>query len=135
MIVATPTGSRKVNSCLSGISLGTVWPYSRRPSEMKKSQVSEISCTSPSDSAIGLPISRVTSAARASLFSSTSRPIWAMARPRTGAGVEAQPGWAARAARAPSTSPSAPAGSYSMTTSSRLAGLRETMCQPYPYST
>ena len=26
MTAATPTGVRKVNSCLSGISLGTVWP-------------------------------------------------------------------------------------------------------------
>ena len=26
MIAATPTGLRKVKSCLSGISLGTVWP-------------------------------------------------------------------------------------------------------------
>ena len=25
-IAATPTGTRKVNSCLSRISLGTVWP-------------------------------------------------------------------------------------------------------------
>ena len=25
-IVATPTGTRNVKSCLSGISLGTVWP-------------------------------------------------------------------------------------------------------------
>ena len=50
MIAATPTGLRKVNSCLSGSSLGTVWPYSRRPSETKKSQVSMTSWTSPSDS-------------------------------------------------------------------------------------
>jgi len=50
-IAATPTGVRNVNSCLSGISLGTVWPYSRRPSPRKKSQVSMISCTSPRDSA------------------------------------------------------------------------------------
>ena len=26
MIAATPTGMRNVKSCLSGISLGTVWP-------------------------------------------------------------------------------------------------------------
>ena len=26
MIIAVPTGTRNVNSCLSGISLGTVWP-------------------------------------------------------------------------------------------------------------
>ena len=50
MIAATPTGLRKVKSCLSGISLGTVCPYRRRPSERKKSQVSMISCTSPSAS-------------------------------------------------------------------------------------
>jgi hypothetical protein len=50
-IAATPTGTRNVNSCLSGISLGTVWPYSRRPSPRKKLQVSMISCTSPSASA------------------------------------------------------------------------------------
>ena len=51
MIAATPTGLRNVKSCLLGISDGTVCPYSRRPSPMKKSQVSMISCTSPSDSA------------------------------------------------------------------------------------
>jgi hypothetical protein len=51
MIAATPTGIRNVNSCLSGISEGTVWPYSRRPSPTKKSHVSMTSCTSPSDSA------------------------------------------------------------------------------------
>ena len=50
MMAATPTGLRKVKSCLSGISLGTVMPYRRRPSDRKKSQVSTISCTSPSDS-------------------------------------------------------------------------------------
>ena len=45
-----PTGLRNGNSCLSGISLGTVWPYSRLPSPRKKSQVSMISWTSPSAS-------------------------------------------------------------------------------------
>ena len=50
MIAATPTGARKVNSCLSGISDGTVCPYKRRPSERKKLQVSMTSWTSPSDS-------------------------------------------------------------------------------------
>ena len=61
VITATaPTGLRNVNSCLSGISLGTVWPYSRRPSPRKKSQVSMISWTSPSASGYGFPISRVT---------------------------------------------------------------------------
>ncbi len=50
MMAATPTGMRNVKSCLSGISDGTVCPYRRRPSPMKKSQVSMISCTSPSAS-------------------------------------------------------------------------------------
>ena len=49
-----------------------------------------ISCTSPSASGYGLPISRVTSRASASLLSSTSRPMCAIARPRTGAGTSAQ---------------------------------------------
>ena len=95
VITATvPTGLRKVNSCLSGISLGTVWPYSRRPSPRKKSQVSTISRTSPSASAYGLPISAVTSRASASALSSISRPMCAIARPRTGAGTAAQLGCA-----------------------------------------
>ena len=51
MIITAPTGFRKVNNCLSGISLGMVWPYMRRPSPKKKSQVSITSCTSPSASA------------------------------------------------------------------------------------
>ena len=53
------TGTRNVKSCLSGISDGTVWPYRRRPSPRKKVQVSMTSCTSPRDSRIGFPISRV----------------------------------------------------------------------------
>ena len=133
MIVATPTGSRKVNSCLSGISLGTVWPYRRRPSEMKKSQVSEISCTSPSDSAMRL----------ADLARDEARPAppccprragrsgrWRGRGP--GPGVAAQPGWAARSGPGGLHQPVRPrAGSYSITTSSRLAGLRETMGRAY----
>src|SRR4051795_9811596 len=47
------------------------------------------SCTSPSASAYGLPISRVTSRASASLLRSASRPICWIARPRTGGGVAA----------------------------------------------
>ena len=86
MIAATPTGTRKVKSCLSGISDGTVCPYRRRPSPRKKSQVSTISWTSPSASGYGLPISWVTSRASASLLASTSRPTLAITRPRAGAG-------------------------------------------------
>ena len=123
MIPATPTGTRKVNSCLSRISLGTVWPYSRLPSPRKKSQVSTISCTSPRASAIGLPTSRVTSWASASKFASTSRPILAMTCPRTGAGVAPQAGCAAFAARKASTSCSGVASDTSATTSDRGAGL------------
>ena len=94
MIAATPMGTRNVNSCLSGISDGTVIPYSRRPSLAKNVQVSMTSCTSPSDSAYGLPISRVISRASASLFDSTRRPICCTARPRTGAGTAAHVGCA-----------------------------------------
>ena len=125
MIRATPTGLRNVNSCLSGISLGTVCPYSRRPSPRKKSQVSMTSWTSPSASAIGLPISRVMRAASDSLLASTSRPTWAMTRPRAGAGVAAQAGAAARADRNAATTSSAVARSTSATTSERSAGFRD----------
>src|SRR5437763_723803 len=119
----TPTGLRKVNSCLSGISLGTVSPYSRRPSPRKKSHVSMISRTSPSASAYGLPTSAVTSRARASAFASTIRPAWPIARPRTGAGTSAQPGCAARAFRQAVTKAVASPSSTSATTSFRRAGF------------
>ena len=118
MIAATPTGVRNVNSCLSGISDGTVCPYSRRPSPTKKSQVSMISCTSPRASAIGLPTSRVTSWESASLLASKRRPTWAITRPRAGAGTSAHSFWAARAARQASTNVEASASATSATTSS-----------------
>ena len=123
MIAATPTGVRNVNSCLSGISEGTVCPYRRRPSPMKKSQVSMISCTSPRDSAIGLPTSRVTSWERASLLVSNRRPTWAITRPRAGAGTFAHSFCAARAARQASANVAASARDTSATTSSVRAGL------------
>ena len=120
-----PTGTRNVNSCLSGISLGTVWPYSRRPSPRKKSQVSMISWTSPSASGYGLPSSRVTSRARASLLASTIRPIAATVRPRTGAGMSAHSGCACfAAAQAPAKVP-ASARVTSATTSVSRDGLGE----------
>jgi hypothetical protein len=122
---ATPTGVRNVNSCLSGISLGTVSPYRRRPSPRKKSQVSTISCTSPRASARGLPTSRVTSRASASAFSDTIRPIAAITCPRTGAGTRAQAGWAARAARQAAANPVASVTDTRATTSARSAGLTE----------
>src|SRR3954452_12448609 len=125
MMAATPTGLRKVNSCLSDISEGTVWPYSRRPSPTKKLQVSMISCTSPSDSAYGLPISRVTRRESASLFSSTSRPICWIARPRTGGGTSAHAACASRAARQAATKVEASPRSASATTSEVSAGLVE----------
>src|SRR6202008_2781013 len=45
MIAATPTGMRNVKSCLSGISEGTVWPYTRRPPPTKEWQASSIPST------------------------------------------------------------------------------------------
>ena len=123
MIAIVPTGLRNVNSCLSGISLGTVCPYRRRPSPRKKSQVSTISRTSPSASAYGLPISAVTIRARASALASISRPIWAMARPRTGAGTAAQPAWALWADSAAPRKTDASARLTSATTSPGRAGL------------
>src|SRR5690348_5329034 len=124
-IAATPTGLRKVKSCLSDISDGTVCPYSRRPSDTKKLQVSMISCTSPSDSAYGLPISRVTRRESASLLSSTRRPICWIALPRTGGGTSAQAAWASRAARQAATKVDASPRSASATTSEVSAGLVE----------
>ena len=124
MIAATPTGTRNVKSCLLGISDGTVCPYSRRPSPRKKSHVSTISCTSPSASGYGLPISRVTSRASASLLASTSRPTCAITRPRAGAGTAAHSFWAARAARAASTNVDASPSATSATTSSVRGGVR-----------
>ena len=129
---ATPTGVRNVNSCLSGISLGTVSPYSRRPSPRKKSQVSTISCTSPRASARGLPTSRVTSRASASELSDTMRPIEAMTWPRTGAGTAAHVGWAERAARHAVVKPFALASSTRATTSVRSAGFTESTVPPAP---
>ena len=130
MIAATPTGARKVKSCLSGISLGTVCPYRRRPSLWKKLQVSMTSWTSPSDSLYGLPISRVMSAARASLLSSTSRPICWMARPRTGAGTRDHLVCTSRAARHASTIVEASPSAASDRTSSSRDGFRTVMIPP-----
>ena len=129
-MAATPTGLRNVNSCLSGISLGTVWPYSRRPSPRKKLQVSTTSCTSPRDSAIGLPISRVMRRASASRLDSTSRPSCWIARPRTGAGTAAQPGWASRAVRHASSKVPASPRFASATRSSSRAGFAITVIVP-----
>ncbi len=119
----TPTGVRNVNSCLSDISLGTVCPYSRRPSEAKNVQVSMASWTSPRDSVMGLPISRVTSWLSASLLARNSSPIAWIASPRIGAGTRAHSACAARARRAAVAMASAPASSTVATTSSRWAGL------------
>ena len=53
-----------------------------------------------------------------------------IAFPRTGAGVAAQPGWAARAARQASANAPASASTASQTTSSRFAGLRDSTRVP-----
>jgi hypothetical protein len=128
--VTTPTGLRKVNSCLSGISLGTVCPYRRRPSPRKKSQVSMISWTSPRASAKGLPISRVTRRASAFLLSSMRRPMCAIARPRTGAGTSAHARCACRASLAAATTSAGSPSATSATTSSRRAGFTERSHSP-----
>ncbi len=119
----TPTGLRNVNSCLSGISDGTVCPYSRRPSPRKKSQVSMISCTSPRASAAGLPISRVTIAASRSLLAAISRPTFAITCPRTGAGMSDQARCASYDDRQASTNTAGPASSTVATRSLVFAGL------------
>jgi hypothetical protein len=72
-----------------------------------------------------LPISRVTSRESASLLSSTSRPTWAITRPRAGAGTAAHSRCAARAARQASAKVAASASATSATTSSVRAGLVE----------
>jgi hypothetical protein len=77
-----------------------------------------------------LPISRVSSRESASLLSSTSRPIRPIVLPRTGAGVAAQARCASRAVRQASTNPSASVSHASQTSSSRLAGLRDSTCVP-----
>ena len=83
------------------------------------------SCTSPRDSAIGLPISRVRSCESASRFSSTRRPSCWIARPRTGAGTAAHPGCAARAARHASTNVPASPSSASATVCGQVRGVRD----------
>src|SRR5215212_4260272 len=76
-----------------------------------------ISCTSPRDSEYGLPISRVTRRASASLLFSTMRPIFFITCDRTGAGTSAHSRCALRAARHASTNVSASPSSTSATTS------------------
>src|SRR5215218_2398527 len=89
-----------------------------------------ISCTSPSASGYGLPISRVTSRASASLLASNSRPTSAITRPRAGAGTDAHAVCAVRAARHASSKPWASVSRISATTSDRLAGLVDSRRPP-----
>src|SRR3954447_10101224 len=91
-----------------------------------------ISWTSPSDSVYGLPISRVTRRASASLLSSTRRPICWIARPRIGAGTSAHSRCAARAASHAATKVDASPSRTSATTSSVFAGLVEVAVPPGP---
>ena len=80
--------------------------------------------------AYGLPISRVTSRDSASLLSSTSRPMFLITPPRTGAGTRAHSRCARRAARQAAAKPSASASRTLATTSSRCAGLRDSTRRP-----
>src|SRR5215203_1297436 len=89
-----------------------------------------ISCTSPRDSTYGLPISRVTRRASASLLFSTMRPIFFITCDRTGAGTSAHSRCAPRAARHASTNVSASPSNTSATVSEARAGFTEVMCPP-----
>src|SRR3954452_9547625 len=91
-----------------------------------------ISCTSRGAAGSGLPISRVTRRASASLLSSTSRPICWIARPRIGAGTCAHSRWASRAASQAATNVLASPSRTSATTSSVFAGFLEVSDPPGP---
>src|ERR1700691_920741 len=56
--------------------------------------------------------------------------MWAMARPRTGAGTSAQPGWTARAARAAAANVPASPSAISATVSLVRAGFAEVIRPP-----
>src|SRR5215203_4915672 len=89
-----------------------------------------ISCTSPRDSAYGLPISRVTSRASASLLFSTTRPIFFITWERIGAGTDAHSRCASRAAVHASTNVPASPSDTSATVSDVRAGFVEVMRPP-----
>ncbi len=87
MTPTTPSGCQVSISRWPGRSEAMVLPYSWRDSPTAKSQMSIISCTSPSASEVIFPASMVTSAARSALCSTSSSPSRATRAPRTGAGV------------------------------------------------
>src|SRR5215207_7376821 len=89
-----------------------------------------ISCTSPSDSAYGLPISRVMRRASAPLLFSTRRPIFFMTWERIGADTAAHSFCASRAARLAATKVPASPSRTSATVSSVRAGLTEPKLPP-----
>src|SRR5215213_5060670 len=89
-----------------------------------------ISCTSPRDSTYGLPISRVTRRASASLLFSTMRPIFFITCDRMGAGTAAHSRCAPRAARLACTNVSASPSSTSATVSHVRAGFTEVIRPP-----
>ena len=73
-IAAVPTGMRKVNSCLSGSSMGRSSRRGAVPRTGRTRTCRRLPGPRRATRAIGLPISRVISAARASRFASTRRP-------------------------------------------------------------
>src|SRR5215208_5155792 len=89
-----------------------------------------ISCTSPSDSTYGLPISLVTRRDSASLLLSTRRPIFCMTRERIGAGTAAHSSCTSRAALHAATKVPASPRRTSATASSVRAGLTERVRPP-----
>ena len=123
IIPQTPSGLRYVNNSLSGNSEFTVCPYSLRPSDWKKRQVSIASWTLPAASLRVLPISRVSNATIASLCSINNRPILPMICPLVGAGVAAQSVNAERAAAIASCTSSLVDSGKSPNTSTSIAGF------------
>jgi hypothetical protein len=81
-----------------------------------------------------LPISSVTSRARASVLASTSRPIDAITRPRTGAGTRAQSRCAADAVRHAPAKVAASASCTVATVSAGRDGLIDAYGVPGPAS-
>ena len=82
-----PSGCQLSSIRCPGRSLAMVNPYNCRDSPTAKSQMSIISCTSPSASDNGLPHSMVTRRARSSLCTRKALPNCLTSSPRRGAGT------------------------------------------------
>ena len=87
IVPTTPSGCHCSYMRCCGRSECIVLPYIMRDWPTAKSAMSIISCTSPSPSALILPISRATRLPSASLCSRSALPMRRTASPRTGAGI------------------------------------------------